>query len=138
MTTENSTFSLDFTDATFMKLMRRAMRNILIAGLILAAIVASVWGWRTGLMLLIGAVISASGIREWQRMVVAINSRIDHSQAPHAMGRTLFIFILRVAMVGFVLYGSLRYLEGSVYALVGGLMLAMIALTVEGIRMLRA
>jgi len=118
--------------------MRRSMRNILIAGAILSLIVMSVWGWRTGLMLLVGAVISASGVREWQRLIAAINARLDQSQPPMATGRTLLIFLLRLGMVGVVLYGSLKYLQGSVYALLAGLMLAMVALTFEGLRMLRS
>lgn len=118
--------------------MRRSMRNILIAGTILSLIVMSVWGWRTGLMLLVGAVISASGVREWQRLIAAINARLDQSQPPMATGRTLLIFLLRLGMVGVVLYGSLKYLQGSVYALLAGLMLAIVALTFEGLRMLRS
>jgi hypothetical protein len=132
------TIHLDFTDANFVSLMRRSMRNILIAGAILSLIVMSVWGWRTGLMLLVGAVISASGVREWQRLIAAINARLDQSQPPMATGRTLLIFLLRLGMVGVVLYGSLKYLQGSVYALLAGLMLAMVALTFEGLRMLRS
>ncbi|HCT61649.1 MULTISPECIES: hypothetical protein [Acidobacterium] len=131
------TIHLDFTDANFVSLMRRSMRNILIAGTILSLIVMSVWGWRTGLMLLVGAVISASGVREWQRLIAAINARLDQSQPPMATGRTLLIFLLRLGMVGVVLYGSLKYLQGSVYALLAGLMLAIVALTFEGLRMLR-
>jgi hypothetical protein len=132
------TIHLDFTDANFVSLMRRAMRSILIAGVILSLIVMSVWGWRTGLMLLVGAVISASGVREWQRLIAAINARLDQSHPPMATGRTLLIFLLRLGMVGVVLYGSLKYLQGSVYALLAGLMLAMVALTFEGLRMLRS
>jgi hypothetical protein len=132
------TIHLDFTDANFVSLMRRAMRSILIAGVILSLIVMPVWGWRTGLMLLVGAVISASGVREWQRLIAAINARLDQSQPPMATGRTLLIFLLRLGMVGVVLYGSLKYLQGSVYALLAGLMLAMVALTFEGLRMLRS
>jgi hypothetical protein len=132
------TIHLDFTDANFVSLMRRSMRNILISGVILSLIVMSVWGWRTGLMLLVGAVISASGVREWQRLIAAINARLDQSQPPMATGRTLLIFLLRLGMVGVVLYGSLKYLQGSVYALLAGLMLAMVALTFEGLRMLRS
>jgi len=132
------TIHLDFTDAKFVSLMRRAMRDILIAGLVLSLIVLSVWGWRTGLMLLVGAVISASGVREWQRLIAAINARLDRSQPPMAAGRTLLIFLLRLGMVGVVLYGSVKYVQGSVYALLAGLMLAIIALTFEGLQMLRS
>ncbi len=125
----------DFTDAHFVGAMRRSMRNIAVLGLILAGLLTAFFGWRTGLMLLVGAAVSFTGVWEWRRLVAAINSRLDAQVAPQSLGRTIFTFLLRLTMVGAVLYGSLRYLEGSVYALIAGLSLAMLMLTVEAFRM---
>ena len=88
-------------------------------------------------MLLIGAAVSFTGVWEWRRLVAAINSKLDEHQAPQSLGRTIFTFLLRLAMVGVVLYGSLRYLEGSVYALIAGLSLAMVMLTAEAFRIMK-
>ena len=121
----------DFTDAQFVGAMRRSMRNIAVLGLVLAGLLTAFYGWQTGLMLLIGAAVSFTGVWEWRRLVAAINSKLDEHQAPQSLGRTIFTFLLRLAMVGVVLYGSLRYLEGSVYALIAGLSLAMVMLTAE-------
>ena len=54
------------------------------------------------------------------------------------MGMLLFGFFLRLGLVVVVLYGSLRYLEGSVLALAAGLGLGVFSLTVEGLRLVKA
>ena len=54
------------------------------------------------------------------------------------MGMLLFGFFVRLAVVVLVLYGSLRYLEGSVVALAAGLGLGVFSLTVEGLRLVKA
>ena len=127
----------DFNDAQFLGAMRRSMWNIAVLGVVLAGLLTMFYGWRTGLMLLVGAAISLTGVWEWRRLVAAINARLDARQSPHSLTRTIIGFVLRLAMAGAVLYGSLRYLEGSVYALVAGLSLAMLMLTVEAFRMLK-
>lgn len=127
----------DFSDAQFVSALRHSMRNIALLGVILALLLTSLYGWRTGLMLLIGAAISFTGVWEWRRLITAINARMDAHLNPQPMGRTILTFMLRLIMVGAVLYGSLKYLEGSVYALIAGLCLAMLMLTVEAFRMLK-
>lgn len=54
------------------------------------------------------------------------------------MGALLTGFFLRLAVVVLVLYGSLKYLEGSVVALAAGLGLGVFSLTVEGLRLVKA
>ncbi|MGC8549611.1 MAG: ATP synthase subunit I [Acidobacteriaceae bacterium] len=127
----------DFNDARFLGALRRTMWNIAVLGVVLAGLLTMFYGWRTGLMLLIGAGISLTGVWEWRRLIAAINVRLDAQRNPLSLVRTLFTFVVRLAMVGAVLYGSLRYLEGSLYALVAGLSLAMIMLTVEAFRLLK-
>lgn len=127
----------DFSDAQFVGALRRSMMNIAVLGVVVAVLLTVFYGWRTGLMLLIGAAVSFTGVWEWRRLIAAINARLDANQSPQSMGRTIFTFVLRLTMVGVVLYGSLRYLGGSVYALIAGLSLAMLMLTVEAFKMLK-
>jgi TRAP-type C4-dicarboxylate transport system permease small subunit len=128
---------LDFTDAHLAAAMRRALRTVAILACVLFSLFTFAYGWQTGAMLLAGALISFTGIWEWQKLLTAINARLDNQQAPKPMGRTLVLFFLRLGIVGAVLYATLRYLQGSVYALVAGLALAVVALTIEAIRLLR-
>jgi hypothetical protein len=127
----------DFSDAQFVGALRRSMINIAVLGVVLAGLLTMFYGWRTGLMLLIGAAVSFTGVWEWRRLIAAINARMDAQRSPQSMGRTILTFVLRLTMVGVVIYGSLKYLEGSVYALIAGLSLAMMMLTVEAFRMLK-
>jgi hypothetical protein len=55
-----------------------------------------------------------------------------------SIGFALAGFFLRLFAVVVVLYVSLRYLNGSVLALAGGLAMGVIALTIEGLRLLRS
>ena len=94
-------------------------------------------GWRSGLLELAGALISYTGIREWRNLAMAVFAKIDNDQTARPMGRTLVMFFLRLGMVVAVLYVSLRCLHGSVYALVAGIGLAVVALSIEAVRLLR-
>ena len=47
-------------------------------------------------------------------------------------------FVVRMVVVIVVLYVSLKYLHGSVFALAAGLAMGIVALTVEGLRLLRS
>lgn len=129
--------ALDFSDAQFVAALKRAMWNIGVLGAVLAVLLTIFYGWRTGLMLVIGAGISLTGVWEWRRLIAAINARLEAQKRPQSMVRTILTFVFRLAMAGAVLYGSLKYLEGSVYALVAGLSLAMIMLTVEAFKLLK-
>ena len=54
------------------------------------------------------------------------------------MGMVLFGFFLRLGLTVVLLYVSLKVLNGSVYALAAGLALGVFALTVEGLRLMKA
>lgn len=125
------------TDAELAAMLRRALRTVLVLALVLFVILTFTVGWQTGLLLLAGAVISYTGIREWRNLSVAIFAKLDNQQSPRPMGRTLVMFFLRLGMAVAILYVSLRCLHGSVYALVAGLGLAVIALSIEAVRLLR-
>jgi hypothetical protein len=118
-------------------MLRRALRTVLILGLVLFLIFTFTLGWQTGLLELAGALISYTGIREWRSLTLAVFSKLDNQQAARPMGRTLVMFFLRFGVVAAILYASLRCLHGSVYALVAGIGLAVVALSIEALRLLR-
>jgi hypothetical protein len=125
------------TDDDLQHLLRRAQRTVLILGLLLLLVFTFTMGWQSGLLELAGAAISWTGFIEWRTLARLVSSTLEPHPPARPMGRTLVMFFLRLAMVGAILYVSLRCLHGSVYALVAGIGLAIVALTVEAIRLLR-
>jgi hypothetical protein len=136
VTDTGNTF-LDFSDADLKAALRRALKTTVILGLALALAIGVLNGWQTGALLLAGALVSATGLWEWQRLVAFINARLDNQKAAGA-GRVMTMFFLRLLFAGGVLYGSLRCFHGSIYALVAGLGLAVLALTIEAVRLVRS
>ena len=129
----------DFTDRDFRKVVLRALR--LLAVVTLAALPLVWWrmgGWRSATMLLVGAVISGSGLWEWLRLLTALLPRLEGGGKASPMGLLLAGFFLRLAIVLMVLYGTLRFLRGSDIALAVGLGLGIFALTIEGVRLAKA
>lgn len=125
------------TDDDLRGMLRRALRTVAILAVVLFLVFTFTLGWQTGLQLLAGAAISFTGIWEWRSLALAVFARLDNQQAARPMGRTLVMFFLRLGMAIAILYVSLRCLHGSVYALLAGLGLAVIALSVEALRFLR-
>lgn len=128
---------IDFTDADVQRMLRRALRLVLVLGLALAAAFWLARGWQSGLLALAGAAISYTGIREYRSLSEAIFAQMDNQKTPRPLGRTLVLFFLRLAGAGLVLYVSLECLHGTVYALVAGIGLAIVALSIEALRLLR-
>jgi hypothetical protein len=138
---------LEFTDAHLKAAMLRALRLVAILGGIAFVALWATMGWQTAMLLLSGAVVSASGLWEWQKLITLINARLDAPGAAEGgtsasggpgSARVVLGFFLRLAVAAAVLYGSLRCFHGSVYALVGGLGLAAFALGVEAVRLIRS
>jgi len=139
---------LDFTDAHLKAAMLRALRLVAILTVIAFVALLATMGWQTAMLLLAGAVVSASGLWEWQKLIAVINAKLDaqpesagpEGQMPRGPGATRVVvgFFLRLIVAGLVLYGSLRCFHGSVYALIGGLGLAALALAVEAVRLVRS
>lgn len=125
------------TDSDLFDLLGRAQRTVLILGAILAVGCAIKAGWQSGLLALVGAGISWSGIREWRTLSRALFAQMDNQAPAGTTRRTLVSFFLRLGVVGVVLYVSLRCLNGSVYALVAGIGLAVLALSFEALKQLR-
>ena len=93
-------------------------------------------GWRSWALFLVGAGISATGIYEWLQLLTLTVARMEQGATPRPMGRVLTMFFLRLGLAAVLLYVSLKIFDGSVYALVGGLALSLVALLVEAIRLL--
>ena len=126
------------TDEDVRRTMQRALRLLAILAVIGLALVWWKMGWQSAVLLAVGAGISASGLWEWMRLMTAVISRMDAGAEPRPVGTVLVGFFLRLGVALVALYASLKYLDGSVYALVAGLALGMVALTIEALRLVRS
>lgn len=117
--------------------MRRAMATVAVIALAAAAVLAAARGWRNGAMLLVGAAISLASLWEWRKLLAAISARLENRQGV-GTGRVLAGFFLRLFVAAAAVYVSLKSLHGSVFALLGGLVLAMFALAIEAGRLIRS
>lgn len=133
------TSAVPFTDADSRSAIVNALRMVGIA--VLLGVPALWWklGWASAILFLVGAVISGSGIFEWLRLMTAIMARMDADPAarPRPVAPVLAGFFLRLGIALVLLYVSLKYLNGSVYALIAGLALGLLALCLEGLRLIR-
>ena len=134
-----------FTDADAGAVIVRSARMVAVLALIGLPVAAWRGGWRSALLLLVGAAVSASGLWEWRRLMTALMIRMEPAEGEHMVGAhrpsigfALAGFFVRLFLVVAVLYVSLRYLNGSALALVAGIAMGVFALTVEGLRLLRS
>jgi hypothetical protein len=140
---ESSLLGLEnFSDEDFRRTIWSALRLI---GIAVAIGLPLLWwklGWASAALFGVGALISGSSLFEWLRLMTAVISRMDkggEGSAPvRPLGSVLIIFFLRLAIAVLLLYGSLRFLHGSVFALIAGLALGILALSFEGIRLLKS
>jgi len=99
-------------------------------------------GWQSAVLLLVGALISGSGVFEWLRLMTALMARMDTTgndgKPVRPMGPVLIGFFLRLGGALALLYVSLKFLHGSVYALIAGLALGVVALSIEGLRLIKS
>ena len=126
-----------FTDADFKRTMLRALRLLAIITVVALPLIWWKLGWQSAALLVVGAVISGSGLWEWLRLMSAVMVRMDAGGEAKPMGMILVGFFLRLGVTIVVLYVSLKHLNGSVYALAFGLILGVLCLSVEGIRMMK-
>lgn len=134
-----------FTDADARAVIARSVK--IVAVLAVIGIVPA-WikgGWKSALLLLIGAAISGTGLWEWRRLMAALSAKMEPLPGEHIVGArrpsigfALVGFFLRLFVVIAVLYVSLKYLNGSALALAAGLAMGVVALTIEGLRLLRS
>ncbi len=124
-------------DAGLDALLRRAIRIIIVLGVLASLILWIASTWRNAAMLAVGAAISAASIFEWQRLIHFINAKLDNKQAPAGTAMALVFFAVRLLIFAGVIYGSLKCFRGSVAALLCGLGLAVLATVWEALRLLR-
>jgi hypothetical protein len=134
---------MEFSDQDLQLVFNRALRNVAIAIAAGIPLTWIAWGWRSMLLFLVGGAIAATGILEWRLLMSAVITRLDLGSGrpqgtPKPLGGVLFWFFIRLAAAAALLYVSLRSLDGKVAALLIGLALALIALFIEALRLLRA
>ena len=127
-----------FTDADVRSTLVRTLRLLAVLTLVGMALVGWKLGWRSAVLLLVGAAISGSGLWEWMRLMSAVMARMDAGGEGRPMGLVLTGFFVRLGRAIVMLYVSLKYLNGSVIALAVGLGLGIVSLTFEAIKMARA
>ena len=128
---------VDLKDEDLQRMLARALRNTLILGVLAAGAVLAASNWKNAATLLLGMAISAASILEWRHMVRVINARLDNQKMPAGAGVVFLFFVLRLTVFAGVIYGSLKFLRGSVAALLCGLALAVLAVGWEMMRLLR-
>jgi hypothetical protein len=126
------------TDADFKRTVWSALRLIAVVTVVAAPLVWWKMGWQSAVLLVVGAAISGSGLYEWLRLMTAVMVKMDGGGRARPMGLVLTGFFLRLGLTVALLYVSLKVLNGSVYALAGGLALGVCALTVEALRLMKA
>jgi len=127
-----------FSDADLAGAIRRALWWMAAMTAVALPVVAWKLGWQSAVLLLVGAAVSGSGLWEWLRLLAAVIARMDGGRPARPMGLVLTGFFLRLGLAIAVLYGSLKFLDGSVFALAAGLGLGVVSLTFEAIRLARA
>ncbi|HEY0162031.1 MAG TPA: ATP synthase subunit I [Edaphobacter sp.] len=127
-----------FSDADFRTTILRALRLLAVVTAVGALLLWWKLGWQSAVLLLVGSVISASGLWEWLRLMTAVMARMDGGGVARPIGLLLLGFFVRLGLTIALLYVSLKVLNGSVYALAAGLALGVFALTVEGLRLVKA
>jgi hypothetical protein len=125
------------TDVALEALLKRAVRDTLILGLIPTVVLLIASGWRNAAMLAVGALISAASIFEWQRLIRLINAKLDKQKTPRSAPLVVALFLLRLTLFAGAIYGSLKCFQGSVIALLCGLCLALLATAWEALRLLK-
>ena len=135
--TEDQHPLVGLTDAALEALLKRAIRDTLLLGLLAAVILLIASGWRNAAMLAVGALISAASILEWQRLIRLFNAKLDQQKTPRGAALVVTFFLLRLVVFAGAIYGSLRCLQGSVVALLCGLGLAVVATAFEALRLLK-
>ncbi len=130
----------NLSDADVQRILKRALW---LAGALALVATPVLWvgmGWRSCAQFWVGAAISCTGIYKWLQLMVALVARMEVSADTDAaapakpLGPVMVWFFLRMALAVALLYGSLEFLGGSVYALLGGLALGLLALSVEAVR----
>jgi hypothetical protein len=134
--TEKAQQMFDLSDKAAQELLRKALRNTLIVGLLGSVAVWVGSGWRNAAMLMTGTLISAASILEWQRLAKVISAALDLDRIPRNAPGVVVFFVLRLTLYAGAIYGSLKCFQGSIVPLLCGLGLAALAILWQAIRLL--
>jgi len=126
----------NLTNEALQALLKRAIRDTLILGLIPALVLLFASGWRDAAMMAVGVLISAASILEWQRLIRLINAKMDNKKTPRGTLLVVTFFVLRLTVFAGSIYVSLKCFQGSVVALCG-LGLAFVTTAWEALKLLR-
>jgi len=127
-----------FSEGDVRAVLARTIRVLAVLTVLGMVVIGFKMGWRSSVLLLVGAAISATGLWEWMRLMSAIMERVEGDVTVRPMGMVLTGFFLRMGLTIAVLYVSLKFLHGSVIALAVGLGLGIAALLFEVIKLARA
>lgn len=125
------------TDETLEGMLRRALRITLVVGTLAALAIWKASGWRNAAMMATGAAISAASIYEWRRLARMMTAAFTRNQVPRGALLGISLFLLRLGVFAAAIYVSLKFVQGSVVALLCGLGLALAAMIWEALRLLR-
>ena len=128
---------LTFTDDALSAALLHAVRMVALLALAGSVVIWVISGWQTACLFAVGAAISAAGVYESRRLIAVVNAKLDRQKTSGSGGLVVAMFFLRVAIAAAVLYVSLKCLHGSVYGIITGLSLAIVALSVEVIKLTR-
>ena len=129
---------LNFSDADLKATLRRAMRLTAAMAIFGFGLLSLLTGWRTGVPLLVGAFVSATGLYEWQQLIELMNAKLDNQKAPKSTAFVLTMFLLRLGVAAVIIYATLKCFNGPYYALLAGLGLVAVALLIEVARLSRS
>ncbi len=127
----------ELTDEALQALLRRAIRDTLVLGLVVSLILFIASGWRNAAMFAVGAAISAASVFEWQRLIRLFNAKLDQQKTPRGAATVITLFLFRLILFAGAIYGSLKCFQGSAIALLCGLGLAVVAVAWEAFRLLK-
>ena len=139
----------DFTFDDLRAMLRRAVRNSAVVGVIIALVLCIWMGWQTAALFAVGGAISVGSIYEWGRLIRIFGARLAGQETEQKAGQdsgkgsglgtglVVFLFLVRLILFAGAIYGSLKCFHGSPIALFGGLALGLSGLVWEAMRALR-
>jgi VanZ family protein len=135
----------NFSDEDARRTILRALRLLAVVTAIGAVLVWWKMGWQSAALLVAGAAVSGAGLWKWLRLMSVVMAKMDEPNREgrgdgiaRPKGRVLGGFFLTLGLMIVVLYVSLKFLDGSVYALAAGLAMGVFALTFEALRLVKA
>jgi len=137
MPAEPTKWTAGLSDQDFRDTMLASLRLLAVFAVLVLALFWWKSGWQSALLVVIGAAISGASLWEWLRLMTAVNQQMDAGATARPMGLILTGFFLRLGLTVVVLYASLKYLNGTVFALAAGLGLGVLSLTIESVRLMK-